>query len=179
MAHWASTFMNGIFATLMNRKTLGEGTSNPNSSTQSSLQLTSLCQVFCQSCLELDGRCTARLIWAPKVTARAVRAEPRSLQLHRNFAELERCGERGCYPCRLWASVLLRECYSDDVVASLRKSSHPILALPPVAVTWPWIITVSAQTFTGESLTGRAALQDSPYVPGPGKICPSEVRQNC
>jgi hypothetical protein len=167
--------MSRIIATLKKKMALDTGTPDRNPSAESSMHLTALWQVFCEGCVELDQRCTTRLIWAPKVTMKAVRAEPKSLQIHRNFNELERCAQRGCYPCRFWASVLLRECYSDDVVASLRKSSYPIVALPPAALSRPWIITISGQTFTGETLTGRAALQNSPYVPGPSKTCPPKV----
>jgi hypothetical protein len=145
-------------------------TERPVSSAQPPLQLTALYQLFCRGCVDLDERCTARLILAPRVSLKAVRAQPQPIKLHRNFAELERCGEGGCYLCRFWASVLLRECYSDIESASVRASPHPVVALPPISTAQPWVIAINAHSSNGDLLVGTAVLRSSPYVRGPGKI---------
>lgn len=140
-----------------------------NASTGSKLQLTALHQVFCTGCMELDARCTARLIWAPRAATTKVQATPKSVQLHQNYQELEQCGERGCYACRYWAIVLRGECYSAELLESLRRSLSPVTALPPVSISRPWIITISTQTGDGETVDGKAVLQNSPSIPEPGQ----------
>jgi hypothetical protein len=155
---------------------LDMATNKPGTPAQLSLQLTALFQLFCQGCVELDERCTARLIWAPQVSLEAVRARPKPVQLHRNFAELEQCG-KGCYLCRFWASVVLRECQSDAAAASVRASPHPVEAMPPTAVSRPWIVTINAPSINGDLLAGTALLTGAPYTPGPSKMGESKQGQ--
>jgi hypothetical protein len=162
----ANIIMKSLAARLFGRKEPGE--EDGNNSWFPSLQMTPLGQVFCQGCLELDERSTARLIWAPKVLLSAVRKEPAPVHLHRNFQELETSSRNGCHTCRFWVTLLMKECDTDHTRASLMKSPNPVFGTPPVSTNRPWIITVSTKTATGELLQSIAALENTPPLSTPG-----------
>jgi hypothetical protein len=133
------------------------------------LRLTSLLQVFCPGCEELDQRCLSRLIWAPKATNKRVR-HPQAVVLHQNFQELKRGAAQGCYSCRLWKKSLLDECHSEETVSDLQKYSFQILATPPISTIRPWIMTIETKTASGEALRSRLLLENEPYVSTPSKL---------
>jgi len=162
MSRWFTGHLNG--------KASKETSAVDNSVVRSSLSLTSLLQVFCKGCEELDKRCLARLIIAPELPLNAARTNRKAVELHQDFTELEACAERGCYSCRLWRRSLLGECYSDDTILSLQQSAHSVLALPPAGTTRPWIITIETKTFTGKSLSCRILLDNATFIPAPSKL---------
>jgi hypothetical protein len=130
------------------------------------LRLTSLLQVFCASCRELDERCTVRFKLAPKLTNNRRPGQRTQLQLHRNFAELEGCAAEGCSACLVWRKILLRECPTTEMESDLKKGKSAIWAVLSAMLSEPWTITIETQTRAGEALSAIAVLQDSADTPG-------------
>jgi hypothetical protein len=136
---------------------------------RSELQFNNLGQIVCQACAELDERCTARLILAPKVNLHAMQPLPKSVQLHSHFAELESCGQGGCTTCRFWVTILLREFDLKHLPNDLARSSYPIIASLPETIGRPWIVSISTRTFLGERLTSPVALENTPAIAEQGR----------
>jgi hypothetical protein len=128
------------------------------------LRLTSLLQVFCESCRELDERCTVRLKLAPKLTNNRRPGRKRT-QLHNNFTELEGCATEGCSACLVWTKILLRECPTKEMELDLQQSKSPIWAVLPATLLEPWTITIETQIRTGDAFSAIAILQDSAGTP--------------
>jgi hypothetical protein len=143
------------------RQTAHEGRKIP-------LSLTSLLQIFCPGCLEVDQRCISRLILAPRISSK-IREAPPPIEIHSTFQQLQESAKNGCQSCQLWLASVLRECYSDGMAEELERSIYPVLVHPPASIARPWIITVEAKTTKGESLRGRLLLENATYVSTPGK----------
>lgn len=132
-----------------------------------SFSLTSLLQIFCPGCFEVDQRCLSRLILAPQMSSK-IRSNPPAIETHSTFQQLQESVKNGCQSCQLWLASILRECYLDGMIEDLERSEHPVLVHPPTSTARPWIIRVEAKTAKGESLYGRLLLENATYVSTPG-----------
>jgi hypothetical protein len=151
------------------KSAISDGRRLASASEKIPLSLTSLLQIFCPGCLEVDQRCLSRLILAPQIASK-LRETPSAIRIHSSFQQLRESANNSCQSCQLWLASVLRESYSDGTDEDLETSDHPVLVHPPASIVRPWIITVEAKTGKGETLRGRLLLENATYVSTPGKL---------